>query len=1201
MSEQIKEEQKTPALSPKVEDKELTDFLEGVNSPIHVTNIIADETSNKAYIVSDVDGIKKVEQITYEPFVWMRDISEFKNKFYKGDINWKYKAMEKHGITFKSLRTVDKEGVIVDRLNEGYKYLVKSSKSFQAIKDFFKEGGLGLWSKDKDDTKLFFNVNSNEQVMIQKGIKLFKGFEFYNDVHRLCFDIETTGLSALDKRVFMVGMSDNRGFDKVLTVEKEDDDESEKRIIIDFFNYIVDLKPSIVFGYNSENFDFNFFIVRAKILGIDLSKILTITRTKASLKLGQETEEYEQTGLFVDGEFYCNVIDTYHAVRRAKAINSDIKATGLKYITKHNKANKPNRMYVEGNDIYKIYKENLWYLINKENNEYVKVLDELQEFVGLEEEPTVLTNFKEKHPDKTDYIRGSKIVHQYLLDDLWETFKIDSIYNEATFMVAKWLSTSFPRTCSIGGASSWNLLMSDWSYKNNLAIPIPEKQKIEFVGGISATFMLGNLVNEKGSFIKKKDFSGLYPNTMLEYDIFPKTDITGMFRKLLEFMTSNRALYKKLAVIDPDPVLRNLYKVKQLPLKIFNNSLFGALGSIYCNWSEIRSSAERITCTGRQYLRKLTHFVYERGMQPAVCDTDGLNSVMPHLFEYDLDGNKLPEPVDASYFTYTDRYGKEYKKEDCFVPRYNDLMFCDYISVDDDGEWLNSLNLARKNYVSYEVEYDKKTMIKTAKLKMVGNSIKSSTMPKYIEDFLDTGIKHLIKNEPKEFVELYYNTFNKIYYNEIPAIDVASKIKIKMKVSNYIQKIHLPNLIKILFHETSHEGYLKKIGRKPKVTKKKIENQLDLFSTPEVKHTPIEYINKIPGYSFDKKIKYLLKYNHINSDVPSELSNLLKNYEDYNSFSEWYEHCVKTFNLMSEDGFNDFIQSIITPYFAIHGNKNGAVKSKQPHFELIIDNDLPHPDLGEVYYFVNTGIASNQANNKLDKDGNMYCQLIDKDDLDSIVKYNRDLYCDAFNKKVEPLTVCFKQYVGENLILKQETVTTIDSNGKKVKTKGFNPNNRKYFTDEEMVLTSWTYETYPYDKKDIDSLFEYKTEETEPKVVVEKKEEKPGGKGKKKVEESKVLFKMENREMRAWNRFQIDPSIIFEHFTCDIKYDKKDNYYDLYKRTRDILRKHNMNLKIEKQYHKEDDIVFRKIGDEYWVTVFKQGQYVKYQQIIDNL
>jgi len=343
----------------------------------------------------------------------------------------------------------------------------------------------------------------------------------------------------------------------------------------------------------------------------------------------------------------------------------------------------------------------------------------------------------------------------------------------------------------------------------------------------------------------------------------------------------------------------------------------------------------------------------------------------------------------------------------------------------------------------------------------------------------------------------------------------------------------------------------------------------------------------------------LLKYNYINSEVPSELSNLLRSYEEYDSFSEWYENCINKFDLMNEESYGSFIQELIVPYFAIHGNKNGAVKSKQPHFELIIDNDLPHPDLGEVYYYVNTGNSSAQANNKVNTDGKLYCQLIDKDDLESIVKYNRDLYCDAFNKKVEPLTVCFKQYVGENLILTQESTTSIDSNGKKVKTKGFNPNNRKYFTDDEMVLTSWTYETYPYKKTDIDSLFEYKTEIDLNKPV--EQTEEPVKKGKKKVEESKVLFKMEKREMVAWNRFQIDPSIVFDNFTCDIKYDKQDNYYDLYKRTREILRGHNMNLKIEKQYHKEDDIVFKKIGNEYWVTVFKDGQYVKYQQIIDNL
>lgn len=1143
----------------KAVDQELIDFLEGKDSPNFVTSVITDDNTNKAFLVIDENNEKKVKVVTYEPFLFMKELTgELKKRFYKNDVNYKRKAMEKHGISFAKLRTTNKYGEVVKRLDDGYKYIVKSTKSYQAILDFFKEGGVGGWSKMEDGSKIFFNIKTNEQVMIQKGIKLFKGFDLYNNVHRMVFDIETTGLLPSEHRIFLVGVRDNRGFHKVLEVNKVDDDESERKVIIEFFNDIVRVKPSIIYGYNSENFDFNFFIQRAKILGVDLSKILTITRTKASIKFGGETENYEQTNLLIDGEFYCNVIDTLHAVRRAKAINSDIKATGLKYITKFSKANKPDRMYVDGNSIYKIWNENKHYLINPTNNEYVKILDDLQHLITEDPENSLLCKFKEKHSDKPNIITGKEIVFQYLLDDLWETEKVDSIYNESSFMVSKWLSTSFVRTCVIGGASSWNLIMTDWSYKNRLAIPI-EIKKQEMVGGISRTFMLGTLVLNEGEFIKKTDFAGLYPTIQLEYDIFPNTDITNILYRLLKYFKETRDIYKYLATSDPDENKRVLYKTKQLPLKIFNNSNFGANSSEYFQWADIANVGERITCTGRQYLRKMTYFMWERGLKPAVIDTDGLNLLMPHLFEYDLDGNKLPEPVTADYFTYTNSKGKEFKGCDCFVAKFNDVMNHKYIKVDDDGQWENSLNLARKNYVSYEIEIDKKEKIKKLKMKMVGNSIKSSSLPKYVEEFLDKGIKMILQNKPKEFVDLYYDTFNNVYYNEIPASAIASKAKVKMNLKTYVAKIHLPNLIKTLFYFKDFETFTKEHGKYLKYGK----------------NEDFKRLYKVPTYRYKEQIQQLIKKGYINTELPDVFKSALNSINNYASFDEWYEYHIDKFGLKTEEGFTEFMSGVIMPYFMEHGNKKGQPKPKQAHMELLIENGMDSPDLGEILYYINTGSSKTETNAKRDKDGNMLCRLVDSDKLDEIIEYNKELYADFFNGKLKPLLVCFKQHLAENLLIKYETTETIDNSGKKpkkIKTKGFNPNNRKYFTEEEMQLTNWTYETYPYEKKDIDSLFE-------------------GGVN------NVPLFQMEDREMDFWNKIQIDPSIIFDKFTCNIPYKKVDDYYDIYKRVRENCLKHGFVLKIEKQKHENDDLVLRKIGEEYWVCVYNDEKYKKVQQV----
>ena len=90
-------------------------------------------------------------------------------------------------------------------------------------------------------------------------------------------------------------------------------------------------------------------------MNIDITKVaktlskIPFYRKKQSLKMGPEMEYYEQTVMWG-----YNIMDVYHAVRRAQAINSSIKQAGLKYITKYSNASKSNRVYIPGDKIYKV-------------------------------------------------------------------------------------------------------------------------------------------------------------------------------------------------------------------------------------------------------------------------------------------------------------------------------------------------------------------------------------------------------------------------------------------------------------------------------------------------------------------------------------------------------------------------------------------------------------------------------------------------------------------------------------------------------------------------------------------------------------------------------------------------------------------------------------------------------------------------------
>src|SRR5690606_25792649 len=87
------------------------------------------------------------------------------------------------------------------------------------------------------------------------------------------FDIETTALRFQIGREFAIGVRDNRGFEIILEAEKLNDDDAEIKLIQQFFNLIDYLKPAVIMGYNSEMFDFEFLLGRAKLLKMDITKL----------------------------------------------------------------------------------------------------------------------------------------------------------------------------------------------------------------------------------------------------------------------------------------------------------------------------------------------------------------------------------------------------------------------------------------------------------------------------------------------------------------------------------------------------------------------------------------------------------------------------------------------------------------------------------------------------------------------------------------------------------------------------------------------------------------------------------------------------------------------------------------------------------------------------------------------------------------
>ena len=734
---------------------EIREYLEGYDEQKYIVGIESSYYDNKVHlIIHDPENGKRIEKHKLRPFLWMKtpDVS----KLYEGDRRKIKEKMREYKVKFIPLNTEDENGKDVERLFYGYNILVQCKGTYGDLLKFFKEGKMGVY--DEEHRSNFLAINPTEQFLIQTGKRLFKGMEEYDDVHRLSFDLETTGLDPHVCRIFQIGVKDNRGFQHVLSIDGDNDDDLDAReseAITTFFKIINHLKPSIISGYNSENFDWYFFVIRCQKLGINIEKIaktlgkIPFYRKTQTLKMGPEMEYYEQTHMWG-----YNIMDVYHAVRRAQAINSSIKQAGLKYITKYSNAAKPNRVYIQGDKIGKTYadKENDYWL-NEENGEW-----------GIIENNNL--------PEGTTKLKGCDVVERYLIDDLWETEKVDDIFNQATYLLSKVLPTSFMRSSTMGTAATWKLLMLGWYYKNGVAIPHTLDNR-RFIGGLSKLLEVGY-----SQGVVKFDFASLYPSIQLTHDVFTDCDVMGAMRGLLQYNYDYRNKYKELKneyASKGDKVKSAYYDKKQLPLKILNNGMFGSISAPNVfPWGDT-DMGEKITCTARQYLRHMIRFFNAKGFRPLVGDTDGFNFSVPNnveRFVYTSNGNHR-----------FNKLGKTYKGMDAVVAEYNDKYMKGVMGLDVDEICEATINLARKNYAD----------LIDGKVKLVGNSIKSKKMPTYIADFIDKGIRLLLDGDGYSFVNEYYETVEMIYNQEIPLSKIANKARVRISVEDYKKKMKTKN------------------------------------------------------------------------------------------------------------------------------------------------------------------------------------------------------------------------------------------------------------------------------------------------------------------------------------------------------------------------------------------------------------------------
>ena len=652
------------------------EFMEGTDQTQRIVNMKYSYRNDYIDVYyRDPQGIKRKMKAPFHPFVWAtRDACL---KLCNGDRAQLRSLMNKYGISVKKLNNTSKDGIVRDEFENGYMFMFYARKAmtYTNFLTFFKKAENPIYveekGKDRKSNDQYLCVSPVEQHMIATGKRFFKGYDDYDQLLRMTFDLETTGLNPKKDRITWLGIRTNKGFEKVYQVTgdtEEELDQNEFFVIYTMIKLIKEIDPDIITAHNGENFDWNFVIVRLEQLGTsmkDLSEdffeddyIRKDTR-QSILKLGGEIETYYATNV-------PNIIvtDSLHAVRRAQAIDSNMLKADLKYATKYSKMNKPNRVYIPGNKINSTLNDvDHKYALNDINGKWYQI--------------------NEKHPLKEGYeeTTGDYIVKRYLLDDIWEGDKVEWKYNTTNFLISKILPLPYKKCTTMGTAGQWKALMMEWSYKNNLAIPKAANTG-KFTGGLSRLLCTGFIRR-----VVKLDYNSLYPSITLTWGISDQTDLLDSMLMFLEYVLTEREFFKGekkkankiIEKLEPKVLNKtasqeeineynkakaaySLADSKQLQMKVLANSFFGSyganIGSMF-PWKSVRC-AENITCIGRQCLRLMISHFAKLGYKPIVGDSVTSETL---LWVKDKAGKISLKPISSLFDTQkakVDELGREY-------------------------------------------------------------------------------------------------------------------------------------------------------------------------------------------------------------------------------------------------------------------------------------------------------------------------------------------------------------------------------------------------------------------------------------------------------------------------------------------------------------------------------------------------------------
>jgi DNA polymerase elongation subunit (family B) len=473
-----------------------------------------------------------------------------------------------------------------------FRYLVSASDG-RSLESAVLEGasarlGKHLYRLAEMGDEAALSLPPEEQYLVATGRTHFRGLTF-DDLHRLQFDLETTGLNPARNSIFLVAVRDNRGFAGVLDVAENglDGPAAEADLIRRLVALIRRLDPDVVENHNLHGFDLPFLARRAELLGVTLALGRLgggLRRRPASRGYGPWRGEESDPGEREEARGRYTVpgrefIDTLDAVRRYDFAARDLPGHGLKAVARHFGLASPDRAYVPDAQVY------------------------------------------------TTWLADAERVRHYALDDVAEADGVARLLGGAAFALARMAPRRYERLADAGPATGvLDPLLVRAYLRAGAALPARATSDGTQHSGAALYLFAAGVAHR----VVKADVSSLYPSLMRQYRIGPASDRLGALLALVDRLVEQRLAAKARAKAAPvGSPERHTDEALSAAMKILVNSAYGYLGATGLTRFADVHAANEVTRRGREVLGLLCRELASRGATLLEGDTDGVYFAVP--------------------------------------------------------------------------------------------------------------------------------------------------------------------------------------------------------------------------------------------------------------------------------------------------------------------------------------------------------------------------------------------------------------------------------------------------------------------------------------------------------------------------------------------------------------------------------------------